>query len=175
MRGESGGRFHAAAIAETEIEEPNVPIAPMLDMAFQLLTFFVLTYHPAPQEGQFVMTLLPAQPATAMAAAPAANQPAASNDLPVSLRTLPTILKAGDGGSLGRIVVEQTEVPNDPKALEEALGKYLQDPDLPFDQTLLKVDPNLRYSELMTVINAFSNAFTKAEERPEAELRRAAS
>ena len=46
----------------------------MLDMAFQLLTFFVLTYHPAPQEGQFVMTLLPAQPATAMAAAPAPNQ-----------------------------------------------------------------------------------------------------
>ena len=145
-----------------KVDEPNVPIAPMLDMAFQLLTFFVLTYHPAPQEGQFVMSLLPAQPATAMAAAPAANQPVASNDLPVSLRTLPMILRAGDGGSLGRIVVEQTEVPNDPKALEEALGKYLQDPDLPFDQTLLKVDPNLRYSELMTVINAFSNAFAKS-------------
>src|SRR3954453_19922719 len=88
-----------------KVDEPNVPIAPMLDMAFQLLTFFVLTYHQAPQEGQFVMTLLPAQPATAMAAAPAAEQPTASNDLPVSLRTLPTVLKAGDDGSLGRIVV----------------------------------------------------------------------
>jgi biopolymer transport protein ExbD len=148
------------------IDEPNVPIAPMLDMAFQLLTFFVLTYHPAPQEGQFVMTLLPPQPATAMAAVPAANQPATSNDVPVSLRTLPTILKADDGGGLGRIVVEQTEVPNEPQALEAALSKYLKDPDLPFDQTLLKVDPNLRYSELMTVINAFSNAFTKAGKSP---------
>ena len=147
-------------------EGPNVPIAPMLDMAFQLLTFFVLTYHPAPQEGQFIMSLLPPQPATAMAAAPAANQPAPSNDLPVSLRTLPTILKAGQGGSLARIVVEQNEIPNEPKALEEALGKYLQDPDLPFDQTLIKVDPNLRYSELMTVINAFSNAFLKAQKDP---------
>jgi len=149
-----------------------VPIAPMLDMAFQLLTFFVLTYHPAPREGQFVMTLLPPQPATAMAAAPAANQAAPSNELPVAfelpvaLRTLPTILKAGDGGSLARIVVEQNEVPNDPKALEEALGKYLQDPDLPFDQTLIKVDPKLRYSELMTVINAFSDAFVKAKKDP---------
>ncbi len=147
-------------------EGPNVPIAPMLDMAFQLLTFFVLTYHPAPQEGQFIMSLLPPQPATAMAAAPAANQPAPSNDLPVSLRTLPTILKAGQGGSLARIVVEQNEIPNEPKALEEALGKYLQDPDLPFDQTLIKVDPNLRYSELITVINAFSNAFLKAQKDP---------
>jgi hypothetical protein len=101
-----------------------------------------------------------------MAAAPAANQAAPSNELPVALRTLPTILKAGDGGSLARIVVEQNEVPNDPKALEEALGKYLQDPDLPFDQTLIKVDPKLRYSELMTVINAFSDAFVKAKKDP---------
>ena len=93
----------------------------------------------------------------------------------MSLRTLPTILKAGDGGSLARIVVEQNEVPNDPKALEEALGKYLQDPDLPFDQTLIKVDPNLRYSELMTVINAFSNAFRQGQERSQAQLRGAAS
>ena len=112
------------------------------------------------------MNLLPPQPATTMAAAPAANQPAPSNELPVSLRTLPTILRAGDGGSLAQIVVEQNEVPNDPKALEEALDKYLQDPDLPFDQTLIKVDPNLRYSELMTVINAFSNAFVKAKKDP---------
>ena len=86
--------------------------------------------------------------------------------MPLALRTLPTILKAGDGGSLARIIVEQTEVPNDPKALAEALGKYFQDPDLPFDQTLIKVDPNLRYAELMTVINAFPNAFVKAKKDP---------
>ncbi len=149
-----------------QIEGPNVPIAPMLDMAFQLLTFFVLTYHPAPQEGQFMMSLLPAQPATAMAAAPAATETAPANELSVALRTLPTILKAGEGGRLARIVVEQNEIPNDPKALEEALLKYFQDPDLPFDQTLIKVDPNLRYSELMTVINAFSDAFIRAKKDP---------
>jgi hypothetical protein len=37
---------------------------------------------------------------------------------------------------------------------------------LPFDQTLLKVDPHLRYSELMKVINAFSNAFVRAKKDP---------
>ena len=42
----------------------EVPVTPMLDMAFQLLTFFILTYHPMPAEGQFVMNLLPASPAT---------------------------------------------------------------------------------------------------------------
>jgi biopolymer transport protein ExbD len=157
-----------------KIEGPIVPIAPLLDMAFQLLTFFVLTYRPAPQEGQFVMSLLPPQAATAMASAPAAHQPVASSELPVALRTLPTILKAGDRGGLARIVIEQAEVPIDPKALEVAIGRYFQDPDLPFDQALLKVDPDLRYSELMTVINAFSNAFVKARKEPKlsfAELR----
>jgi biopolymer transport protein ExbD len=137
----------------------------MLDMAFQLLTFFVLTYRAAPVEGQFVMNLLPAQPATAAAAA-TPNKAAPSNDVPVSLRTLPTILRAGEGGRLARVQIEQNEVPNDPRALEQALLKYFQDPDLPFDQTLIKVDPRLRYSELMTVINAFSNAFVAAKKEP---------
>ena len=44
-------------------------LAAMLDMAFQLLTFFILTYHPAPSEGQFGMNLLPASPAIKMDAA----------------------------------------------------------------------------------------------------------
>ena len=50
------------------VDGVEVPITPMLDMAFQLLTFFILTYHPMPVEGQFVMNLLPAQPATQMEA-----------------------------------------------------------------------------------------------------------
>ena len=70
-------------------EEPHGADRSMLDMAFQLLTFFVLTYHPMPSEGQFVMNLLPPQPATAMAA-PTAPSDAAASDTAASLRTLPT-------------------------------------------------------------------------------------
>ncbi len=142
----------------------------MLDMAFQLLTFFVLTYKPAPSETQFLMNLLPAQPATMAAEAPS-DKP--SENLPVSLRTLPTILRAGAGGVLAQITVGETEIPTDPKALERELDKIFQNPDLPFDQTVLKVDPRLKYSELMKVISVFSNAFDHAEERQEDQLRRA--
>ena len=35
----------------------NVPIVPMLDMSFQLLSFFILTFHPMPQEGQLSINL----------------------------------------------------------------------------------------------------------------------
>lgn len=146
-------------------EEPTVQIAPMLDMAFQLLTFFILTYHPMPSEGQFLMNLLPPQPETSLNAE-APTDAAASDKLPASLRTLPTVLRAGPGGSLAEISVGEQAIPTDPAALEKELDKYLQDPDLPFDQTLLKVDPNLKYSELMKVINAFSNAFSRAKKPP---------
>jgi biopolymer transport protein ExbD len=145
-------------------EGPQVPVAPMLDMAFQLLTFFVLTYRAAPVEGQFVMNLLPPQPQTAMAAAPA--DAAASSELPTSLRTLPTTLRAGDDGRLARVAIADVEVPNERAALEKELERYILDPDAPFDQTLIKVDPNLRYSELMTVIDAFTNVFLKAKKDP---------
>ncbi len=147
-----------------QAEEPTIPVAPMLDMAFQLLTFFVLTYRPMPSEGQFVMNLLPPQPATSITAEAPAE--AASDKLPASLRTLPTILRAGAGGSLGQIQVGEQTIPTDPSALEKELDKYFQDPNLPFDQTLLKVNPRLKYSELMKVINAFSNAFVRAKKEP---------
>jgi biopolymer transport protein ExbD len=142
-------------------QPPDVPVAPMLDMAFQLLTFFVLTYHPLPAEGQFVMNLLPPQPATSITAEAPSDKP--SENLPISLRTLPTTLRAGTGGLLASITVGEQAIPTDPAALERELDKFLQDPNLPFDQTLLKVDPHLKYSELMKVINAFSNSFVKAK------------
>lgn len=145
-------------------EEPTVPVAPMLDMAFQLLTFFILTFKPLPTEGQFVMNLLPAQPATEMSAE--APSEATSDQLPATLRTLPTVLKAGQGGTLAEITVGETVIPTDQAALEKELDKYLQDPNLPFDQTLLKVDPNLKYSEVIKVVNAFSNAFIRAKKDP---------
>ncbi|OAI38626.1 hypothetical protein AYO40_06500 [Planctomycetaceae bacterium SCGC AG-212-D15] len=37
----------------------EVPVTPMLDMAFQLLTFFIFTYHPSAMEGQVEMALPP--------------------------------------------------------------------------------------------------------------------
>jgi hypothetical protein len=136
----------------------------MLDMAFQLLTFFVLTYHPAPSEVQFVMNLLPAQPATAISAEAPSDKP--SDNLPASIRTLPTILRAGEGGSLAQIMVGDTAIATDPNELKLELDKYFQDKDLPFEQTLLKVDPRLKYSELMKVMNAFMRAFLDANKPP---------
>jgi biopolymer transport protein ExbD len=37
--------------------EPDLPITPMLDMSFQLLAFFVLTFRPMPTEAQLSLAL----------------------------------------------------------------------------------------------------------------------
>jgi biopolymer transport protein ExbD len=135
-------------------EEVQIPITPMLDMAFQLLTFFILTYRPAPTEVQFGMNLLPAAPATDFRAQ-SSESAAPDESLPAALRTLPTVLRAGEGGTLGLVSIGETEV-NGMAALRRELEAILKDPTLPFDQALIKVDPNLKYSELMQVIDVFA-------------------
>lgn len=137
-------------------EDVEIPVTPMLDMAFQLLTFFILTYHPMPSEGQFAMTMLPAAPATDFRAQATAEPAKPDDSLPAALRTLPTVLRAGEAGKLGRVTIGETNV-DGMAALRKELETILKDPTLPFDQALIKVDPSLRYSELMQVIDVFSS------------------
>jgi len=140
----------------------EIPVTPMLDMAFQLLTFFILTYHPMPSEGQFVMNLMPAAPATDINAE-TSEATAANPDIPAALKTLPTMLRAGEGGQLGQIILGESEVQGGLKDLKTQLDGYFNDPTLPFDQTLIKVDPDLKYSALIQVIDVFHQAFTDAK------------
>jgi len=45
----------------TDLVEADLPITPMLDMSFQLLSFFIMTFHPSPTEGQIALALPPTQ------------------------------------------------------------------------------------------------------------------
>src|SRR6516165_3079795 len=91
-------------------DEIQIPITPMLDMAFQLLTFFILTYRPAPTEGQFVMNLMPAAPATDFRESAESESATTADNIPAALRTLPTVLRAGENGLLGRVSLGEQEV-----------------------------------------------------------------
>jgi biopolymer transport protein ExbD len=55
---------------KVEFVEPDLPITPMLDMSFQLLAFFIMTFKPAPTEGQIAMSLPPAEEGGASSAIP---------------------------------------------------------------------------------------------------------
>jgi biopolymer transport protein ExbD len=41
----------------TDHVDPDLPITPMLDMSFQLLAFFILTFRPQPTEMQILLAL----------------------------------------------------------------------------------------------------------------------
>ena len=79
---------------QEEVPEVVLPITPMLDMAFQLLTFFVFTYHPSALEGQMDMNL-PAAGETQAAKAedvnpeknPATEEPDVQTELTVVIKT----------------------------------------------------------------------------------------
>ena len=134
-------------------QEVEVPITPMLDMAFQLLTFFILTYKPAPTEGQFSMNLLPAQAATEISKEVPKEQ---ATSVDAELRTLKTILRAGAGGSLGEITLADKPIAG-MEELRKELEGFVNDPLVAFDQALIKVDPQLRYAELIKVVDVFSS------------------
>ena len=133
--------------------EIEIPITPMLDMAFQLLTFFILTYRPAPSEGQFSMNLLPPSAVTEITK----EQPKDSTpSLDATLRTLTTVLRAGEGGALGEVILADRPIEGMDQLKTELEG-FVNDPILSFDQALIKVDPRLKYSELIKVIDVFSS------------------
>src|SRR4051812_37802053 len=146
-----------AKMRQSKQQEVEIQITPMLDMAFQLLTFFILTYHPAPIEGQFAMNLLPASPSIKMDAAAPPDSNAKNDDVPASLRTMTTQLRANPDGSLGKVTLEEVEV-NGMDQLKAKLKEVL-DPskELPFEQALIQADPNLKYEELMKVVDVFAS------------------
>jgi biopolymer transport protein ExbD len=101
----------------------------MLDLAFQVLLFFILTYHPSDMEGQVEMSL--PDLAQAKAAKPENIKPNAAAtgelELPAEVTVMLYVRRAGArDGSLGRIVVQEKQGNKeitDTKALEKYLEK----------------------------------------------------
>jgi biopolymer transport protein ExbD len=128
-------------------------LAAMLDMAFQLLTFFILTFRPSPIEGQIALRLPPPQ---AVVVTKEGQKPGGDtsnknpvqgvNTLTISVFTDPT---SGEITSLG---VGESQVTG-LAALDNRLQQIFADPGNPFDQVILQVSGACRYEELMRVID----------------------
>ena len=126
-------------------------MAAMLDMAFQLLTFFILTFKPSPVEGQLNLRLPPPEPITAMAGQKAGGD--ASNTNPLQgLTTLVITALANQQGAVRQLAIGQSTMGNI-TALERKLAEVLSDPGSGFDQVVIQVDSRLRYEELMQLLD----------------------
>ena len=125
----------------------------MLDMAFQLLTFFILTFKPAPVEGQISLRLPPPQAVVVAKDAQKAGQDT-TNTNPVQGVTTLTISVFADShtGAIKSLGVGETQV-SGLAALNGKLKEVFAAPGNPFDQVIIQVSDSCRYDELMRVVD----------------------
>jgi biopolymer transport protein ExbD len=133
-------------------ESVELNLAAMLDMAFQLLTFFILTFRPAPIEGQIDLQMPPAR---TTAVDPPPPTPGTHIDPLFDLRTLVIEVLATDDGAIGSMQVGGRTV-DGLGQLDRRIARLLADPAMPFQQVTIQVGPGLRYDALMNVVDVCS-------------------
>jgi biopolymer transport protein ExbD len=135
--------------------QPDVELnlAAMLDMAFQLLTFFILTFRPAPIEGQISLRLPPPQAVVVVKDAEKAGQDTANTNPVQGVNTLTiSVFTNPNSGTIEGLGVGETQVTGI-AALKGKLKEVFADEGNPFDQVLIQVSDTCRYDELMKVVD----------------------
>lgn len=127
-------------------------LAAMLDMAFQLLTFFILTFRPAPVEGQILLRMPPPQPVTALRDAAQAGADETNTNPVEGLNSLVISVIPNAAGEIGSMAIGEGVVAT-LAGLNDRLRTILGDQASPFDQVIVQVGSGLRYDALMSVID----------------------
>jgi biopolymer transport protein ExbD len=139
--------------SQTQVE---LNLAAMLDMAFQLLTFFILTFQPAPVEGRINLRLPPPAGATAISKPRAAGDTAIAEPAKIdplqNLRALSVEAVSARDGTIDSLRLNGQLVAG-PARLKVRLRELLSDPQMPFDQVVIQAGAHLRYDALMSLID----------------------
>jgi len=136
-------------------EEVSLNLAAMLDMAFQLLAFFILTFKPNPVEGQINLNLPP--PVPILKQDDVLNLPDAGPGL-AAAKTMTITIVAAPNGQVASMTVGLAKLFDGPldggriRQLDRRLKEVFAIEDN-FDQVLLRVGKTLNYGELMRIID----------------------
>ncbi len=134
--------------------EVELNLAAMLDMAFQLLAFFILTFKPAPTEGYIALRMPPPQ-ATTKPGATASDQNVAG--VPMDrLETLMVTIKSSAEGGIGTIQIEEGTPSANLAEFEQQLNTLLGAPGSNFEQVILQVGSGLHYDSLVRILDICS-------------------
>jgi biopolymer transport protein ExbD len=124
-------------------------LAAMLDMAFQLLTFFILTFKPAPVEGEIALRMPQAAPPVKTAGQKMGSKE--SDDPLKGLDSLTVSVMANAQGGIGGLAIEDQSLGID--NLEGRLKALLTDPNSTLKQVVIQAGSGLRYDALMNVVD----------------------
>lgn len=128
-------------------------LAAMLDMAFQLLAFFIMTFKPAPVEGQINLKLPPPAPVAGAKGGAQAGDNEQNTDPVAQLSSLIISAFSTPGGRIASLAIGEGNVAG-VSALDGRLKAILSpDNNSPFEQVIIQVDSRLKYEELMKVVD----------------------
>jgi biopolymer transport protein ExbD len=130
-------------------ESVELNLAAMLDMAFQLLTFFILTFKPAPVEGEIALRMPQAAPPVKTAGQKMGSKE--SDDPLKGLDSLTISVSANAQGGIGGLAIEDQSLGID--NLEGRLKSLLTDPNSTLKQVVIQAASSLRYDSLMNVVD----------------------
>jgi biopolymer transport protein ExbD len=131
-------------------ESVELNLAAMLDMAFQILVFFILTFSPMPIESQ-IAAMLPALGPVTQSMLPDVSGNAAAVQQPDDVRPVTVTVLASNAGSIRNLAVDRTIVPN-LQALRDQLQRTTD--GLVPCSLVLQVDAKLHYQQLLHVVDA---------------------
>ena len=120
----------------TDFVEPDLPITPMLDMSFQLLAFFIMTFKPAPSEAQIAMMLPKEEGGEA-----AMTAPSPFDDKPV--RYIVTVEANDQEGTIKRMTLKEADSASEPRDLGSDPKTYIAELQKLFEQNKGKQPPKL--------------------------------
>src|SRR3954463_2381490 len=86
-------------------EDVELNLAAMLDMAFQLLTFFILTFKPAPVEGQLSLKLPPPEAIAKVKSGQAAGSDAQNTNPVTGVESMVVSVFAAPNGQIGSLAI----------------------------------------------------------------------
>ncbi len=138
----------------------EMPITPMLDMAFQLLMFFILTYHPSALEGHMDLSLPAAGEAKAKQQRDVdPNKSDTEIELPSQMTVIVKASPDGSGG-IDKLVVQQAAGETLVRDQEELL-KFLKKARAELtnqDDIKIQADSKLKYTFVMEVMDVCTRA-----------------
>ncbi|MDX1930169.1 MAG: biopolymer transporter ExbD [Pirellulaceae bacterium] len=142
-------------------EDVELNVAAMLDMAFQLLAFFILTFKPSPIESQIMMRL----PDKAVTQAPS-NSVSVTDVVDEGLAVQVSIYSTPEG-EIEKLVLGDR--PLSAPTLEELMTQFRADLaaiiGLGSDTVNIRVGEDLRYERLMMVVDICGNQKLESGER----------
>jgi biopolymer transport protein ExbD len=136
---------HSTAGGDEKIE---LQMTPMIDIVFQLLIFFIMTFKIVAQEGDFNIKM--------PLAAPSEGLPDEPQLPPLKLR-----MQAGASGGLARMVLNEREFGTDFNSLHSYIISFVGNDSGPGSiqesaEVELDCDYNLKYDEVIKAITAIS-------------------